>query len=91
LEGLAVEDIGIFMAILSTYFTAKWYILWPFGTFCGHLLHFPHFGMLCLEKSGNPGSKSRGSNEVINFACMNSIPLFCRPSPKFSKHFEVQG
>jgi hypothetical protein len=22
------------------YFTAKWYILWPFGTFCGHLVHF---------------------------------------------------
>jgi hypothetical protein len=22
------------------YFTAKWYILWPFGTFYGHLVHF---------------------------------------------------
>jgi hypothetical protein len=22
-------------------FTAKWYILWPFGTFCGHLVIFP--------------------------------------------------
>jgi hypothetical protein len=33
LKGLATEDIGIFMAILSTNFTDKWY-------FCGHLLHF---------------------------------------------------
>jgi hypothetical protein len=37
---------------------AKWYILWilwPFGTFCGHLVHFPRFGILYREKSGNPG------------------------------------
>jgi hypothetical protein len=30
--GLEMED---FMAI--------WYILWPFGIFYGHLVHFPHF------------------------------------------------
>jgi hypothetical protein len=30
-------------------------ILWPFGIFCGHLVYFPRFGMLYLEKSGNPG------------------------------------
>jgi hypothetical protein len=22
------------------YFTAIWYILWPFGIFCGHLVYF---------------------------------------------------
>jgi hypothetical protein len=22
------------------YFTVIWYILWPFGAFCGHLVHF---------------------------------------------------
>jgi hypothetical protein len=42
------------------YFTVKWYILWPFGTLCGHLVYFSHFGMLYREKSGNPGLKRAG-------------------------------
>jgi hypothetical protein len=33
---------------------AKWYILWTFGIFCGHLLFFPRFGKMYREKSGNP-------------------------------------
>jgi hypothetical protein len=33
-------------------FIAIWSILWQFGPFSGHIL-WP-FGMLCLEKSGNP-------------------------------------
>jgi hypothetical protein len=46
-----------------------WYILWPFGIYCGHLVHlkpignllaiwciFSHFGILCRDKSGNPDS-----------------------------------
>jgi hypothetical protein len=40
LEGLAMDDVGIFMVILSTslyyfmvYFMAIWYILWSFGIF----------------------------------------------------------
>jgi hypothetical protein len=29
------------------YFTAIWYILWPFGIFIGYLVYFfPHFGIL---------------------------------------------
>jgi membrane-associated protease RseP (regulator of RpoE activity) len=28
------------------YFTAIWYILWPLGIFCGHLVYFSRFGML---------------------------------------------
>jgi hypothetical protein len=64
-----MEDVGIFMAIfllygqmvsIFFYFTAKWYILWPFGIFYGHLVHFvghrkiwqpwrrPTFGVLLL-------------------------------------------
>jgi hypothetical protein len=35
---LAMEDLFI-----DVYFTAKWYILWPF---CGHLVYFSRFGML---------------------------------------------
>jgi hypothetical protein len=36
------------------YFTAIGNILWPFGKFCGHLVYFPRFGILCQQKSGNP-------------------------------------
>jgi hypothetical protein len=32
-------DVGIFYDHL-VYFTAVWYILWPFGIFCGHLVDF---------------------------------------------------
>jgi hypothetical protein len=36
------------------YFSAKWYVLWPFDTLCGHLVYFSRFGILYREKSGNP-------------------------------------
>jgi hypothetical protein len=43
LEGLALEDVGIFYGRL-VYFTAIMYIgiliLWPFGTLYGHLVYF---------------------------------------------------
>jgi hypothetical protein len=54
------------------YFVDIWYILWPFGTFCGQLVYvvairyfygymylwyiFYRFGILYQEKSGNPAS-----------------------------------
>jgi hypothetical protein len=50
LEGVAMKDVGIFYDHL-VYFTASWYILWPFG------IHFPIL-VLYLEKSGNSGSNS---------------------------------
>jgi hypothetical protein len=31
-------------------------ILWPFGIFCGYLVHISPFWYLCQGKSGNPGS-----------------------------------
>jgi hypothetical protein len=42
LEGLAIEDVGIFYGYL-VYFTAIWYI-------------FHRLGMLYQENSGNPGA-----------------------------------
>jgi hypothetical protein len=41
------------------YLTANWYILGPFNTFFGYLVHFPQFGMLYQEQSGNPGPRKR--------------------------------
>jgi hypothetical protein len=48
LEGLALEDVGMFYGLLA-YFAAIWYVVRPFGVFYGHLVYFP------LDKSGNPG------------------------------------
>jgi hypothetical protein len=48
------------------YFTAKWYILWPYSSFCGHLVYFRRFGKLYREKSGN-----RVLNSTSKFICWN--------------------
>jgi hypothetical protein len=39
LEGLAIENVGIFYGHL-VYFKAVWSILWPFGIFYDHLIYF---------------------------------------------------
>jgi hypothetical protein len=46
--GIFYGDLGYFMTI--------WYILYSFGTFCIHLVHFSGFGIMHQEKSGNPAS-----------------------------------
>jgi hypothetical protein len=58
LEGLRMENIGIFYVHLE-YFTAIWYNLWPFGNVDAFWYIFPRFGILCLEKSGNPAGRAR--------------------------------
>jgi hypothetical protein len=47
---------------MMVYFKGIWSSLQPFSIFYGHLVYFvvichifPHFGVLYLEKSGNPG------------------------------------
>jgi hypothetical protein len=32
------------------YFTAKWYILWPFGAYFDRLVYFSRFGMLYVPR-----------------------------------------
>jgi hypothetical protein len=61
LEGLAMEEVGVFYG-LFVYFTDIWYILRQFDIFYGHLVFFvaiwyifPCFDMLYQEKSDNPG------------------------------------
>jgi hypothetical protein len=49
-----MENTGIFYGYLE-YFTVIWYILWPFGNVVVIWYIFPRFGILCQEKSGNPG------------------------------------
>jgi hypothetical protein len=38
-EDLAMEDVGILYGHL-VYFVTIWYILWPFGIFCGQFEYF---------------------------------------------------
>jgi hypothetical protein len=40
---------------IFVYFMPIWNILWPFGNFVVIWHMFPRFGILCQEKSGNPG------------------------------------
>jgi hypothetical protein len=42
-----------------------WDTLWPFGTFCIHLVHFYGFGIMYQEKSGNPGMNGRHLHRII--------------------------
>jgi hypothetical protein len=58
--GLAMGDVGIFYCH-SVNFTAKWYILWPFVAFCGHLVYFSRF----WYKSGNHGVERLVQNGVV--------------------------
>jgi hypothetical protein len=39
------------------YFMDIWDILWPFDTFCVHLVHFSGFGIMHRDKSGNPAAE----------------------------------
>jgi hypothetical protein len=39
LESLGLENVGLFYGHVE-YFTANRNMLWPFGIFCGHLVHF---------------------------------------------------
>jgi hypothetical protein len=48
-----MEDIGIFYCYL-VYFTANWYILWPFGIFRGLLVYFAPFWLVVPRKIWQP-------------------------------------
>jgi hypothetical protein len=45
-----MEKVGIFYDHLE-YFTAIWYILWPFGIVCGHLVYFIPFWYVKSNKN----------------------------------------
>jgi hypothetical protein len=54
-----MEKVGVFLGHLYycpyVCITAIWYILWPYGKSVAIWYIFPRFGILCREKSGNPG------------------------------------
>jgi hypothetical protein len=52
-----MENVGIFYG--------HWNILRPFGNVVVIWYMFPHFGILCQEKSGNPGQTSGHTDFVL--------------------------
>jgi hypothetical protein len=61
-----MEDVGIFHGH-AVNFTAILHILWSFVIFCGNLVSFPRFGILCEEKkSGNPDHNDRSRFQFVN-------------------------
>jgi hypothetical protein len=61
-----MEDVAMFYGRL-VYLTAIWYILWPFGVFYGHLVHFPALLFCAKKKSGNPDLHSLTDKSDHNF------------------------
>jgi hypothetical protein len=56
LEGIAKECVSIFYEYL-VYYIANWYILWTCFVVIWYI--FPHFGIMCQEKSGNPDRRAK--------------------------------
>jgi hypothetical protein len=80
---------GIFYGHLE-YFMAIWNILWPFGNFVVILDIFPRFGILCQEKSGNPGlinSRRLPITETLAFLCVRAINVFQEKKKSFGLSF----
>jgi hypothetical protein len=53
LEGLAIENVGIFYG-QCFYLLAKRYIVWSIGTFCGHFVYFFPFWYALPRKIWQP-------------------------------------
>jgi hypothetical protein len=53
LEGLRLEKVEICFWPFGIFYRRLGY-LWPVGSLCLHLVHFPVFGIMYQEKSGNP-------------------------------------
>jgi hypothetical protein len=85
-----MENAGIFYGHLE-HFTVIWYILWPFGNVVAIWYIFPRFGLLCREKSGNPGLRRvKKTIHFGNFTFHNS-QIGSRPTSQaltsFPSHF----
>jgi hypothetical protein len=68
------------------YFTAKWNILWPFGTFCGHLVYIgSRFGMLYCEKIWQPCVCGNISGVIVMTTICGDFQNF---QPKYYNNFQ---
>jgi hypothetical protein len=76
LEGLAIEDVGIFYEHL-VHFTVFCHILWTFGIVHGNLVYFSCFGVLCKEKSGNPAQNCKISSNNYDMLFFKLFFFLC--------------
>jgi hypothetical protein len=58
-RALKLKMLAIYLYGHLEYFTAIWYIWWPFGTVSIIWYIFPRFGISCKEKSGTPAFDTR--------------------------------
>jgi hypothetical protein len=75
-----MENTSIFYGHLE-YFTVIWYILWTFGNVVVISYIFPLFGIMCQEKSGNPGARKAWLPQLVVIYRGSVIP------PWISKKF----
>jgi hypothetical protein len=86
LEGLAMEDVGIFYVHLVN-FLANWHFWWQFGTFCHLLVHFYPFWYLVPRKIWQP-CLSLGFSESLVF-CRKCRRFLARAPPAAPVSFKV--
>jgi hypothetical protein len=60
---------------MLVHFMLIWNMLWPFGIFYRKFVVvwyiFPHFGMLCQDKSGNPAANPISIQHSAEYLMMN--------------------
>jgi hypothetical protein len=76
LEGLEMENVGIFNGFLDNIFYGHLVYL------MGHWVYFPNFGLCCQEKSGNPGVAGEAELTYISRLKVR----FCRIEKASKKH-----
>jgi hypothetical protein len=64
-----MENVGIFCAHLE-YIMAIWYHFLSFGNFVAVWYTFHRFGLLCQDKSGNPGAQSQNNFLARSFGIL---------------------
>jgi hypothetical protein len=71
---------GTFRRVLQwkmlVYFTAIWYILWTFGTFCIYLVHFSPFWYIVPRKIWQPGPWSLNGVSIVLFPLRRYFCIF---------------
>jgi hypothetical protein len=88
LEGLAMENLGIFYDHL-VYFTAIGKILWPFGIFCGHSVYLSPFWYFVPRKIWQPWSeRGAGINFFRTGLCSQNRPTHTL-SHLLDEHFSI--
>jgi hypothetical protein len=75
-----MKNVGIFYGHLE-YCAAICYNVWPFGIFCGHLVHFSCFWYAVLRKIWQPCSAGDPAFFPLIATVLFGVPQTCQPLP----------